>query len=278
MLRSHLAITSALAGGLFCAFAGTASAQHPAPSAAAPAATQGASVPQIQLVKDPRALAALKSMSDRLASAKSLTVRAENTVPMLGPNLQWISLVGTARVALERPGGLFIARGGDQPPMEIYYDGKSVTLHEPVEKLYAEVPAPATVDATLAEVFGPAVAGFPYLAVLMSDPYASLTKDLGGALYVGHSTLDGVKTEHLALRSPGVDWEIWIGAEDRLPRLVQAKYIDLGKAPTITTRFHDWNLSPQIPAATFRLEKPAGAQRIEYVKPQAPVAAPAAGK
>jgi hypothetical protein len=277
MLRQHSPIVSALAGGLLCALAGMASAQQAAPSAP-PAAAPGASAAKVQLVKDPRALAALKAMSDRLTAAKSLTFRTHNTVPMLGPNLQWITLVGDARVALERPNKLFIVRGGDQTPMEIYYDGKTLTLYEPVERLYAEVSAPATVDTTLTEVFGPALAGFPYLALLMSDPYAALTTDLGGALYVGHSMIDGVKTEHLALRSPGVDWEIWIGAEDRLPRLVQAKYIDLGKAPTITTRFHDWNLSPQIPAATFRLEKPAGAQRIEYVKPQAPVAAPAAGK
>jgi hypothetical protein len=274
MRRHHPPILRALAGALLCALAGTVVAQQAAPPAAPPAAAKDPSAYQIQLVKDPRALAALKAMSDRLASAKSFTVRAENTVPMLGPNLQWISLVGTARVALDRPNGLFIARGGDQPSLEVYYDGRTLVLHEPAEKLYAEVAAPATVDATLAEVFGPAVAGFPYLAVLMSDPYASLTKDLGGALYVGHSTLDGVKTEHLAMRSPGVDWEIWIGAEDRLPRLVQAKYVDLGKAPMIMTRFHDWNLNPQIPAATFRLEKAATARQIEYVKPEPPVTVP----
>ncbi len=225
-------------------------------------------------MKDPRALAALKAMSDRLAAAKSFTLHTHNSVPMLAPNLQWVTLLGSARVALERPNKLFIERSGDQTPMEVYYDGKTLALHEPREKLFAEVPAPATIDATLAEVLGPALAGFPYLEVLLADPYAALTADLGGALYVGHSTIDGVKTEHLAFRGPGVDWEIWIGAEDRLPRLVQAKYVDLGKAPTITTRFTDWNLDAQIPAATFRLEKAATARQVEYVKPQPPLAVP----
>ena len=271
MLRNHSFIMSAVVGGLLCTLAGTAAAQQAAPSATAPAAAQGTSAAQIQLVKDPRALAALKAMSDRLTAAKSFTFLTHNTVPMLGPNLQWISLVGTARVALERPNKLFIERGGDQTPMEVYYDGKTLALHEPREKLFAEVSAPATIDATLAEVFGPALAGFPYLDVLLADPYAALTADLGGALYVGRSTVDGVKTDHLAFRGPGVDWEIWIGAEDKLPRLVQAKYVDLGKAPTITTRFSDWNLNAQIPAATFTLEKAAGAQQIEFVRPAAPV-------
>jgi hypothetical protein len=277
MLRQHSPIVSALAGGLLCALAGTASAQQAAPSATLPAAAQGTPAAQLQLVKDPRALAALKAMSDRLTAAKSFTFRTHNTVPMLGPNLQWITLVGDARVALERPNRLFIERGGDQTPLQVYYDGKTLALHEPREKLFAEVPAPATIDATLAEVLGPALAGFPYLEVLLADPYAALTASLGGALYVGHSTVDGVKTEHLAFRGPGVDWEIWIGAEDKLPRLVQAKYVDLGKAPTITTRFSDWKLDAQIPAATFTLEKAAGAKQIEFSRPAAPVG-PKAGQ
>jgi hypothetical protein len=250
--------------------AGMAAAQQAAPSAP-PAAAPGASAAQIQLVKDPRALAALKAMSDRLAAAKSLTFHAHNSVPMLGPNLQWVTLLGTARVALERPNKLFIERGGDQTPIEVYYDGKTFALHEPRAKLFAEAPAPATVDATLAELLGPSLAGFPYLELLLADPYAALTASLGGALYVGHSTVDGVKTEHLAFRGPGVDWEIWIGAEDRLPRLVQAKYVDLGKAPAITTRFTDWKLDAPIPASTFTLGKAAGAQQIELARPAAPV-------
>jgi hypothetical protein len=270
MLRNHSSIASAVAGGLLCAMAGVAVAQQAAPSAP-PAVAPGASAAQIQLVKDPRALAALKAMSDRLAAATSFTFHTHNSVPMLSPNLQWVTLLGTARVALERPNKLFIERGGDQTPMEIYYDGKTLALHEPRAKLFAEAPAPATIDAALAEVLGPSLAGFPYLDLLLADPYAALTASLGGALYVGHSTVDGVKTEHLAFRGPGVDWEIWIGAEDKLPRLVQAKYVDLGKAPAITTRFTDWKLDAPIPASTFTLEKAAGAQQIELARPAAPV-------
>ena len=277
MLRNHLPTTSAVAGSLLCAVAATAAAEPAAPSAPASTAAQGAAAAQVQLVKDPRALAALKAMSDRLAAAKSFTVHTHNSVPMLAPNLQWVTLLGSARVALERPNKLFIERGGDQTPLQVYYDGKTLGLQEPREKLYAEVPAPATIDATLAEVFGPSVAGFPYLEILLADPYAALTANLGGALYVGHSTVGGVKTEHLAFRGPGVDWEIWIGAEDMLPRLVQAKYVDLGKAPTITTQFSDWKLDAQIPAATFALEKAAGAKQIEIARPAAPVG-PKAGQ
>jgi hypothetical protein len=52
---------------------------------------------------------------------------------------------------------------------------------------------------------------------------------------------------------------------------VQAKYVDLGKAPAITTRFTDWKLDAPTPASAFTLEKAAGAQQIELARPAAPV-------
>lgn len=243
--------------------AGVAAAEQAAPAADAPQEA-------LQLVKEPRALASLRAMSDRLSATPSFTVAARNVVPMLGPNGQWVSLVGTARVTLQRPDKLFIERGGDQLPMKVYYDGKSLTLYEPVQNLYAVAPARATLDAALTEVLGAAIASFPYLEVLLSDPYAAMTAGLQGALYVGETTLDGVRTDHLALVSPGVDWEIWIGSDDRLPHLVQARYVDLPKTPTITTQFHDWNLKPQIAAGTFALDQATRATQIEYAPPAAP--------
>ena len=276
MRRHASALLGAVATGALCAITGMAVAADTGPAAAPPttappaAGAQAApSAAPIDLVKDPRALAALKAMSERLASAKSFTVHARNIVPMVGPNGQWISLIGSARVALQRPDRLFVERGGDQVRMDVYYDGKTLTLYAPDEKLYAEVPAPPTLDATLTEALDSAESTFPYLEVLLSDPYGVITTDLKGALYVGESSIEGVKTEHLALVSPGVDWEIWIGADDKLPRLVQAKYVQVEKVPTIMTHFYDWKLDAPIPAATFVFEKAAGAHRIEHIRPSA---------
>jgi hypothetical protein len=163
---------------------------------------------------------------------------------------------------------LFVERGGDQVPMEVYYNGRIVTLCAPVEKLYAEIAAPATIDATLREAFDVAEHGFPYVEVLLADPYVALSADLKGALFVGESTIDGVRTEHLALTGHGVDWEIWIGAEDKLPRLVQVKHLDIEKVPTVTTRFFDWKLNPTIPEARFTFAGAGDAQRIEHIRTQ----------
>lgn len=266
MPRKNLLIRSALSTGLACALAGGALAAEQA-SGAHPAAA-GASA--LHAVKDPRALTVLKAMSDRLAAATAFTVRTVNSVPMVAPNGQWVSLIGNSSVALQRPDKLFVERGGDQVPIEVYYNGRTLTLYAPAEKLYAEIAAPATIDATLREAFDVAEHSFPYVEVLLADPFAAMSADLKGALYVGESTIDGVKTEHLALTSHGMDWELWIGAEDKLPRLVQVKHVDIEKVPTVTTRFFDWKLNPIIPEARFTFAGAGDAQRIERIRAQGP--------
>jgi isoquinoline 1-oxidoreductase beta subunit len=49
-------------------------------------------------LKDERALKLLKSMSDTLAQAKTLSFRSRSLVPTAAPNGQWISLSATSRV------------------------------------------------------------------------------------------------------------------------------------------------------------------------------------
>jgi hypothetical protein len=272
MMRHGWPVPGAVAAGLLYAMAGTAVAGETPPGPAAQSALPAA---PIKPVKDPRALDLLKKMSERLAAAKSFTVRARDIVPMVGPNGQWISLIGSVHVALERPNKLLVERGGDLAPMDFYYDGRTLTLYAPAEKLYAETQAPSTIDAMLHGAFDYAEHDFPYIEVLLSDPYTAMTQDLTGALYVGESTIDGVKTEHVALTSTGVDWEIWIDAQDNLPRVVFAKYVQIEKVPTVLTEMYDWKLNPQIPAATFVFEKAPEAQKIEYKRSPKPAPAKA---
>ena len=105
---------------------------------------------------------------------------------------------------------------------------------------------------------------FPFADVLWSDVYARLTKDLATALYVGQSTVGGVQTDHLAFTAGELDWEIWIGARDRLPRLMIGAYRNLPRSPTFLVEFMDWKLNPPVTAATFTPAIPPGATKIEF--------------
>jgi hypothetical protein len=233
----------------------------------APAATPGAA-------KDERALRLLTGMSDALAQASTLSFRARSLVPMAGPNGQWISLFATSRVVMQRPNKLFVEMRGDVFPNDLYYDGKTWTAIAPNEKFYSQREvAGHTVDAMIEEAYEKQDDLFPFADVLASNAYAHLTKDLSSALYVGQSTVAGVKVDHLAFTAKGLDWEIWIGMRDRLPRLMVGAYRDLERHPTFTVEFADWKLNPPVTAKTFSPTIPAGAKRIEFKRASAaPVA------
>ena len=104
----------------------------------------------------------------------------------------------------------------------------------------------------------------PFVDLLVSDPYARLTKELSSAFVVGQSTIAGVKTDHLAFTAPGIDWELWIGAQDKLPRLAVASYRSGERQPTFTVEFSDWKLNAPLPAQSFEVSIPKDAVKLEF--------------
>ncbi len=54
-----------------------------------------------------------------------------------------------ATLSVSRPNKLHAHRKGDIANQEFFYDGKTLTLYNPHENLYATIAAPATIDEML---------------------------------------------------------------------------------------------------------------------------------
>ena len=105
----------------------------------------------------------------------------------------------------------------------------------------------------------------------MSVPQQAMIKDLTSAQLVGESTsVGGVTTTHLAFAKPNLEWEIWIGADDHLPRRLDVTYTDVDGRPTGSVTFSEWKLNPTIAPDRFVFTPPEGAKRIEFSKLEAP--------
>ena len=194
-LRACLAMLVAvgLLGG-----AGVALAQEkPAAAPAAPASE----------IKDERALKRLQAMSDTLAGAKTLRFHYRGLLPVTGPTGQYVNLMASASVVMQRPDRLRVQARGDLFPSELFHDGKTVTVVAANPKVYAQREAAGS----LVESFtrGPQPGGdlvTPFIDLLATDPFAVLTRDLTSAIWVGQSKVGGVVTDHLAFTSKDVDW------------------------------------------------------------------------
>lgn len=226
-----------------------------------------------QAIKDERALAVLKGMSDKLASAKTLAFSVRGLVPIAAPTGQLISLFASTNVTMQRPDKLVVKSRGDLFPSDLYYDGKTVTAIGADKNFYAQRDA---ADGAIEAVMRQAQPGSdnvaPFFDLLGPDPYAGLTADLLSALWVGQSTVGGVKAEHLAFTTKGIDWEIWIGSADKLPRLMVVAHRLGERQPTFVTEFSAWKLGAAVPPQSFVPPIPKGAVKLEF-KPNSPLPA-----
>lgn len=219
----------------------------------------------VKEIKDERALKLLRDMSDQLAGSKTLQFKARGLFPLDSPTGQYISLFASSRVLIQRPDRLFVESRGDLLPNDLYYDGKMVTAIGPAGKFYVQQEASGgTLDAVLQQEIAGADTLAPFVDILVSDPYTRLAKDLSSAILVGQSTIAGVKTDHLAFTAPGVDWEVWIGTQDKLPRLMITSYRGGERQPTFTIEFSDWKRDAPVPAQTFKVAIPKDAARLEF--------------
>jgi hypothetical protein len=217
-------------------------------------------------------------MSQRLAAAHAVTFTAlstEESPTRHGPPLAYTTL---SDVTLQRPDKLRVITAGDGPASEFYYDGKTMTAFAPAENLVAVADAPATIDAALKAAYDSAAIYFPFTDVLVADPYKDLADGLRLAFYIGQShVVGGTTADMVAIATDRVFAQVWIGADDKLPRMVRAVYLDDPARLRHQIEFSGWKLDGPVTADAFASARAGGATRIEFARPD-PSPPPAPGK
>ena len=226
---------------------------------------------EFKLILEPRAMDLLKATSARLAAAKSMSFTA--TVGYEYPSKLGPPIVYTSRydVTMQRPDKLRILMPGDGPASEFYYDGKTMVAYAPAENLAAVAEAPPTIDAALQAAYARAAIFYPFTDLLAADPYAALTTGAKLAFYIGPSgVVGGVKTDMVAWANDDVFLQIWIGADDKLPRRIRAMY----RADPLGLRHEmeltNWQLDPPVAADAFASAKAQSAGRMAFAAPAPP--------
>jgi hypothetical protein len=219
----------------------------------------------------PKAVDILKAACTKLASAQSMSFTA--LVTYESPSRLGFPLAyGTkSDVLFQRPNKLRVLTPGDGPASDFYYDGKTMMAYAPAEDLVAIADAPPTVDAMLATAFHSAAIYYPFDDLLVSDPYKDIAQDLRVAFYIGQSNVvGGTTTDVVAYDTGGVFIEAWIGAEDKLPRLLRAIYADDPLKLRHNLVITNWQLDPTIPTDSFSSAKAAAGKRIPFASPDLP--------
>jgi hypothetical protein len=272
MIRNKfLSWTMLMALGLFLT---AVNAQNP-PQSSKPSATQKKAVPAKKPVVtqpkpdlEPKAIQILKATSDRLAAARTMAFTAVETFESSSRQGHPLAFANKFLVTLQRPDKLRVILSGDGPASEFYYDGKVMMAFAPVENLLAVADAPPTIDATLETAYRSAAIYFPFTDLIVTDPYKDLAPGLQLAYYIGQSHIVGdTTTDIVAYAGDGVFAQVFIGTEDKLPRLVHAVYLDDPERLRHNLLLSDWKLDLAIPADAFGSSSATNAKRIPFAHP-----------
>ena len=215
---------------------------------------------------EPEAGRLLKRMTDYVGNLPQFGLDTAQSIEVVLVSGQKIQFTSAARMVVQRPNKLFAERVGDVVSQSFYFDGKSLTLLNPDDGYFATVPAPGTIDGMLDFARDSLDVIAPAGDLITQDAYARLMADTTAGFVVGKSTIDGVRCDHLAFRSAGVDWQIWIEDGARaLPRKYVISTVDVVGAPQFEVLMKNWTTTPDVSPKRFQFTPPAGATEVKFL-------------
>ncbi len=215
----------------------------------------------------PKAEELLKASTDFLASQQQFSLDTSSSIEVVIASGQKLQFDHTASLSVQRPNKLRAERTGDLVDQVFYYDGTSLTLHNPSGNYYATLPAPGSLEEMLDFAREKLDIVAPASDLLYKDAYAILTQDVTSGFVVGKGVVDGVRCDHLAFRAPHVDWQIWIeeGAHP-LPRKLVITTRDKASAPQFSVFMSNWNLAPKLTDEMFSFQPPRCPNKVEFLR------------
>ena len=215
---------------------------------------------------DPAATQILQKMTDALGSLKQFSVHTQNTLEDVLESGHRVDFDISASITVSRPNRLRAERRGDLIDQIFYYDGKTLTLYNPADKVYATEPAPGTIEGVLDFARESLGLTIPAADLVYRNAFPLLMQDVTFAAVIGKAVIGGVKCDHLIFSRPGVDFQVWVAdAGQPLPY----KYVVTDTATpmlvSITTVMSDWNTAPAGDDAHFRFEPPPGVKPINFM-------------
>ena len=215
---------------------------------------------------DPAATKILKRMTDYLGGLQAFSVHTQNTIEdLLAPRVR-VDLDTSATVTIKRPNKLHTIRKGDLVSQEFFYNGKTLTLYDPAQNVYATEPvAPTFVDAIeyARNTLGLVV---PASDLVYPNAYELLMDGVTMAQVIGKSMINGVGCNHVLFVRPGVQFQVWVADGERpLPYKYVVTDTSTPALLSVSTVMSDWKTAPKVSDAMFNFVPPKGAQSIAFM-------------
>lgn len=206
----------------------------------------------------------LKAMSDYMGAQKSLSFAFDATLEVVTTDDQKLALASSGSVVLNRPDKIHVTRNGGFADVEMFFDGKTLTLLGKNVNLYTQLDVPGTIDHLIDELRDTYQRPLPAADLLLSNPYDALMLDVIDVKDLGSGVIGDVECDFLAFRTSEVDWQIWIArGKHPFPRryVITSKRISGGPQYTVQTR--DWRTASEVTATDFSFKNTTKADKVK---------------
>ena len=227
---------------------------------------------------DPEAVAIASRAGDFLRDAQRFSFTAESGYDVVQDDGSKVEFGSTRRYAVQRPDHVRVEtepREGDR--RLTLFDGKTFVQADLGENVYAraDLKKPRDIDFVIDLVRDRLDAPLPLAELLRNSPRQAIEDSLEAADVVGAARLRGVDCDHIALRNPDADLQLWIErGKAPLVRRVVITYRNLEGQPSFWADLDDWSFDPRFPEDAFTYRPPAGAERVRFDVRPAPAPAP----
>lgn len=207
----------------------------------------------------------LAKMTEKVKAAPAFSFKTTEITDRVKRGGEMAKLNITRTATFRGPDKMYFKTTGDRE-LEVFYDGKDMTLITHKDKVWGKLVAPPTVAETVQKVREFYGMPLPVVDLLGFDAKGHLRNAANTSSIDKKETVGGVECNVLAFKNADVDWEVWIPVSgDPLPKKFHAKY-KTGKQPESTIEFTEWNLAPQITDDTFVAKVPEDYEGIPIIQ------------
>ena len=211
----------------------------------------------------------MREMSDTLSRATAFRFSTTESLDPIGTNPERRVLRFSRTVTVRRPDAMYFElHGSDEgTPISVasYYEGRTLSMRNDVDRTWARVSVPATLDEMLDHVASRYSLPVPIADVVYSVPYEAFIgpKTKGG--FDGREELDGVACVRLVYSDDAVGVRVWLPVSGQpLPRRVELTYNRAPGAPRSRMDFTRWDLAPPVAEGTFRFDQGAATTEMAF--------------
>ena len=219
--------------------------------------------------KEPDPVVVMQQMCDYLKSIKQFSFRtevADDQVYKGGKKLQYGIDMETF---VRRPDRLRVNAEGDLVNKQFFFNGKTITLYDKTDKVYATMEVPPNIEGALDKAHKDFRLRVALTDLASPALWEHISKKVEHSLYAGLHKVHGVPCHHLAFDGADVHLQVWVDAGDKpLPRKVVFTQKKLEGSPQWTAYLSDWNTSTPLEDGLFAFVAPPGVKKIKFVPVQ----------